>query len=309
MQRVVFSCSNRLGNFNDNPYPLARYNIVPNMTLRWQTLRPQAWRMLFEPLSMAVLFAVLASIFLFVQHALLPGQRPLFFPPAGLALAVFMLRGWHGLSVVGLGTLAFYLAQPDANHSLPVLTAMTLGPIVQATLAAWLIGRWGGLGAFATPVSAQRMQAMTPLRLGASLAALMTLISTLAPSVGVASLLLSGNADQALAVLVWQSGWLGSLAGMLALGPLLFFAALSWSKVVLPRDPIVFCLAGLIAGAGLMVFVHLQQSDRKLQMDKLIANAQEITTMHNGLMQARRQNYSEGRQSGDGSWLESRVLA
>jgi PAS domain S-box-containing protein len=256
------------------------------VTLRTRISHSPAWRLLLEPLTMAGLFALLSSIFLFIQHALLPGQKPLFFPPAGLALAIFMMRGWRAIPVVLLGTLVLNLAQPDANHSLPVLTAMTLGPTVQAALAAWLIGRWGGLGAFATPVSAQRMRTMTPLHLGAIVAALMTLISTLAPGMGAVSLLLSGEADRALAIVAWQSGWLGSLAGMLAWGPLLFFAALSWGKVTLPRDPIIFCLAGLIAGAGLMVFAIIQLSERRQQLETLNADAQEITNMHNGLTQS-----------------------
>jgi hypothetical protein len=177
---------------------------MPDMTLRWPISRQKAWRRVFESLTLAVLFAVLANIFLFLQHVLLPGQ-PLLFSLAGLALAVFMLQGWRGIPIVGLGTLAFCLAQTEANYSLSGLTAMILGSTVQATLAAWLIGRRCGWGVFATPANVQRMLAATPLRLGVSFVVLVTLVSTLAPSVGTISLLLSGDTNRALAAAVWQT--------------------------------------------------------------------------------------------------------
>jgi PAS domain S-box-containing protein len=255
------------------------------MTPREHPSRQSGGRLLLESLTLTMLFFVLASIFLFMQNVLLPG-RPLLFSSAGLALAVFMLQGWRGIPIVGLGTLAFCLAQTEANHSLSGLTAMILGSTVQATLAAWLIGRRCGWGVFATPASVQRMLAATPLRLGVSFVVLVTLISTLAPSVGTISLLLSGDTNWALAAAVWQNNWLGSLASMLAWGPLLFFSARSWGKVAPQRDPIVFCLAGLIAAAGVIAFANIQQSDRKQERDRLLTDAQEIVSLHNSLMQA-----------------------
>lgn len=255
------------------------------MMLRWHTSDLQVWQRLLEPLTIAALFAVVASIFLFAGYALLPGPTPLFFPPAGLALTAFMICRWRGFPVVGLGTLAFHLAQSGADDSLPMLCAMTVGPTAQAALAAWLIGRCCGLGTFATPASTQHMRTMAPLRLGARVAVLMTLVTMLAPAIGVSSLLLFGDADRALATIIWQRAWLGSLAGMLCWGPPLFFAALSWRKLPLPPEPIIFCLASLIAGAGLMVFVAIHASDRQSQVDTLNNDVQAIASMTSGLMQ------------------------
>ncbi len=256
------------------------------MKMRWYLSRSPASRLLLESIALAALFAVLASIFGLLQHALLPDRRPSYLPLSGMALAVFMVRGWGGLSVVGLGTLAFYAAQPLANHSLPVMATMTLGPTLQAAWAAWLTGRLGGLGAFATQASMARMRTMAPWRIGVYFGVLMLLMSTLAPGVAALTAWLSGDAGRAWSGADWQMDWLDSLGGMLAFGPLMYFAGLYWSKRTLPRDLPTFCLAGLIAGGGVSVFAAIQLSDRGEQTDMLLAYGVEVSTVHIGLMQA-----------------------
>ena len=252
--------------------------------MRWYHSQSPVARRLLEPITLAALFALLASIFLLIRN-LLPSESPLLFPPAGLALAVFLVRGRRGMSVVGLGTLAFYMAQADANHSLTAMAVMGLGPTLQAALAAWLVGRWCGMGAFATPASVQRARSMSPLAVGAGVAVLMALASTVAPGLEAARVLLSGAAHPDSAN-VWQHGWLIGLGGMLMGGPLMYFVALFWGKETLPSNPLIFSLASIVAGVGVTAFATIQVSDRQQQMALLTDYGHEVVTINSRLMQA-----------------------
>ncbi|MDD2881862.1 MAG: CHASE domain-containing protein [Rhodoferax sp.] len=217
------------------------------------------------------------------------GQCQFFWPPAGIALGAFMLLGWRASAGVWLGAIAthgLFITDEINLHAMMSLVLMASGSTAQAAMAAWFSGRWLGLGQFATPASEQRMLHLTPLRLATVMAVLFALASTVAASIGTASLVLSGEAQRSAAAQVWQTWWLGDLAGMLGIGPLLYFLVSYWRKNSFQRDPIAICLACLLAGAGVLAFAVSQQSYRLGQQAALETDLDELIALQDGLMHA-----------------------
>ncbi len=213
----------------------------------------------------------------------------MFWPPAGLALAAFMLCGGRAVVGVWLGALITQgvLFSGDFNQeTLTAMLAMASGSTAQAALVAWLIGRWVGWGQWATPASHQRMMRTTPLRMAAMMLVVFTLATPLAASVGTASLVWSGQVPLFSVALVWRTWWLGDLAGVLGFGLPLFFLMTYWRKKTCQRDPVALCLAGLLMGAGLLAFAINEQSDTDQKIELLEADANELIAMNAGLMQA-----------------------
>ncbi len=249
------------------------------------TVRP----LLLETLILTALYAALGKVCTLLAHSLLSGNLFLFWPPAGLALAAFMLLGWRAGVGVWLGALAtqgvLITGEVDL-HAMVSLVVTASGATAQAALAAWLTGRLLGLGQFATPASTQRMLDMTPLRLATFMVVLFALTTTLAPSIGITSLVLSGETPRSAAPALWHIWWLGDLAGMLGFGPLLYFLALSWRKATFQRDSVVLFLACLLAGAGVLAYAVNEQSDTQQKVESMGADANELIAMHQGLMRA-----------------------
>jgi|GEM_PF-1138099 len=251
--------------------------------------RPKARRLLLETLILAALYAALGKVCTMLAHSVLSGNLILFWPPAGLALAAFMLLGWRASVGVWLGAIATQgvLFSGELNlHAMMSQGVMASGSTAQAALAAWLAGRLLGLGQFASPSSEQRMMRMTPLRIATFMAALFALATTLASSIGTASLVLAGEAQRAAAATLWQTWWMGDLIGMLGFGPLLYFLARHWRKTPFQRDPVPFCLACLLAGAGVLAFAVNEQSVARQKVESMGADANELIAMHKGLMRA-----------------------
>ena len=251
---------------------------------------PQAGPLLLETLIIAALYAALATLCTSLPDTLMAGPLPLLWLPAGLALTAFMLLGWRASAGVWLGALASSSALFSGDINLPLGLSLVLiasGGTAQAALAAWLMGRWLGLGQFATAASQQRMLRLTPLRLAAGMVVLIALASSLAPSVGAASLVLLGQVHRSAAASLWQTWWIGNLIGMLGFGPLLYFWARSFHKTVFPRDAVVLSLACLLMGMGLLeLAVDLRSYDVE-KVQSLNAEASELIARDQGLMQAK----------------------
>ncbi len=222
-----------------------------------------------------------------LAQTLLSGNLSMFWPPAGLALAAFMLLGWRASAGVWLGAMATHavLISGDIDlHAVMSMAVMATGSTAQAALAAWFIGRFLGLGIFASSFSQQRMLRMTPLRLAAFTAVILALATTLAPSVGTASLVLSGEAERSAAATLWNTWWLGDLAGMLGVGPLLFFMGLFWRKTSFRRDQTVLCLTCLLAGVSLLAFAVNQEYDQFGRREALESDLNELVALDDDLM-------------------------
>ncbi|MBC7718985.1 MAG: CHASE domain-containing protein, partial [Chitinophagaceae bacterium] len=254
--------------------------------MKKRTSALQAGHLLLETLTITGLYVTLGKACLLLAHSLLSGNIILFWPPVGLALAAFMLLGWRasaGVWLGAIGTQAGLISGEINLHVVVASVAIASGSTAQAALAAWLTGRLLGLGKFATPASGQRMLRTTPLRIATCMATLFVLATMLAPSIGTASLVLSGDVPRSAAATLWHTWWLGDLTGMLGFGPLLYFLARYWRKEPFLRDQIVICLACLLAGAGVMAFGVNQQSDRFEQLAVLKADLNELIALENGL--------------------------
>ena len=122
-----------------------------------------AWRFLFETLVLTTLYVALGKVCTTLAQAMLSGNLSVFWLPAGLALAAFMLLGWRAGVGVWLGAMVTHavLISGDIDlHAVISLAVMASGSTAQAALAAWFIGHFLGLGVFASPSSHQRMLSM-----------------------------------------------------------------------------------------------------------------------------------------------------
>ncbi|MDO9280117.1 MAG: CHASE domain-containing protein [Polaromonas sp.] len=244
---------------------------------------------LLETLIITALYGALGKLCLTLPNAFMAGPLPLLWLPAALALAAFMQLGWRASAGVWLGALAAgsSLISGDINqHAVASLVLIASGSTAQAALAAWLIGRFLGIGQFTTPASQQRMVRMTPLRLATFMTVLIALATTLVPSIDTASLVLSGEAPRSAEASLTRTWWMGDLVGMLSFGPLLYFLALKFRKMPFQRDSVLLSLACLLMGMGILELGVDEQSFGKQKIKSLSADASELIAMHDGLMQA-----------------------
>lgn len=164
-------------------------------------------------------------------------------PPTGVAIAALLvlgLRAWPGV------TLGAYLANAlTTGWGWPSL-AIAGGNTLEAFAAAWLVLRWAGGSRFLdTPSGLLRYTGLAAL--GGTL---------LSASLGVATLVASGNAPAAAAGQIWLTWWLGDATGALLVG----IPLVAWAQ---PRPgdsllrPEVALIFGILASLALIVFSPL----------------------------------------------------
>src|SRR2546426_6445965 len=170
-------------------------------------------------LTLAAAYAVAAWVGLWL--AIPPGYATAIWPAAGLALAGVLMGGawvapgiWLGSFVVNLWTAW------DATHATALLTSAAIptsigaGATVQALVGASLVRRWVG---FPSPLTSAR-DIGTFLLLGGPLSCLVS------ATVGVTTLVVSGQIPWPLFVMTWWTWWVGDTLGVLIATPLV----LSW---------------------------------------------------------------------------------
>jgi signal transduction histidine kinase/integral membrane sensor domain MASE1/CheY-like chemotaxis protein len=157
---------------------------------------------LLDLLGIGVVYFVLAKIGLTL--ASINSSTSAIWPATGFALAAALIWGYR----VGPAVLiASFAANVTNVGSIYAATAIALGNTLEALVAAWLINRWcDGRETFATTTGV------------AKFALVCVASTTISATVGVGSLIFSGDAPTPLAM-TWMTWWLGDLAGALVVAP------------------------------------------------------------------------------------------
>ncbi len=182
----------------------------PPPTPAWRPQRPLQW-LLLNALA-ALGFALAVQIGLLA--AIGPGDASVLWPANGLALALLMVWGPGLLPGLLLGSLSPEIAaalagQAGALDTLGVTLLMRLGSGGQWWAMLMLLGDWLPRLQTQAPAFARRflLSAMGACLLG--------------PSIGMATLLSAGQVQQQELVAGWLAWWVGDVAGMLVVTPLL----------------------------------------------------------------------------------------
>jgi len=173
-----------------------------------------------------------------------PSATPIW-PPTGLALACFLLRGygvWPAIFVAAL------IANATTAGTLATAAAIGAGNTLEGLIGAWLVDRWSnGRDTFAAPMGVARF-------------ALLSLPATaVSASIGVTTLAMAGLAPWADFGSIWLTWWLGDLAGALVVTPVIVLWAQGGrpaaARPAFRETAIVLalaCLVGLIAFSPLI---------------------------------------------------------
>jgi PAS domain S-box-containing protein len=179
-----------------------------------------------------------------------PSATPIW-PPSGFALAVLLLRGYRVWPAILAGA---FLANALTAGAIVTSLAIAAGNAIEALVGAYLVNRWsGGRDTFETPAGIVRFVfiAFLPTMLGAS--------------IGVSSLALGGAADWRNFGSIWLTWWLGDLAGVLVITPVVVLWATSSRQSLRGRE--LLETMGVLAGAaaiGLLAFSPLiEQTARR----------------------------------------------
>ena len=177
----------------------------------------------FELLGIGIAYFVLAKIGLTL--ASINSSTSAIWPATGFALASVLVWGYRAGPAV---LVASFAANVTNVGSIYQATGIALGNTLEALVAAWLINVWcDGRETFATTTGV------------AKFALVCVSSTTLSATVGIASLIFSGDAPTAFAM-TWMTWWLGDLAGALVIAPFVIlwaagdlhsFARTQWGEV------------------------------------------------------------------------------
>ncbi|MFN7972916.1 MAG: MASE1 domain-containing protein [Acidobacteriota bacterium] len=196
-------------------------------------------RAAIEAAALALAYLVLGRL----GQAVAVQQVTAVFPPAGLALALLLLRGTAVAPGVWLGSFAlnsWYLHDKPPGTAIPVAIVMALGATAGVLAGRALLRRQAGGAA-----SLERTEnVLRFVAFGAAAPA------TIAATIGVTALCASGIERWDGFAVVWGTWWLGDLAGIMIVAPLV----LAWVR---PSAPIPYrraldavALFGLVALVG-----------------------------------------------------------
>jgi len=197
-------------------------------------------------LLLATVYAGVAKLGLMMDAV--SGFATLVWPPSGIALAALVLWGSRLWPAIAIGAL---LTNVGAAAPIPVAGAIALGNTLEALLGAYGLRRLG------FRPSLDRLRDVLAL---VSVAAILSTI--VSATIGVASLRLAGIVGPDVSALAWRAWWLGDMAGVLVVAPLV----LAWSAARrVPRDARrlaeAAALALLTVGVGLFVLVEIPALD------------------------------------------------
>jgi two-component sensor histidine kinase len=162
-------------------------------------------------LLVAIAYFVLAKMGLALA-SLHPSASPVW-PPSGLALGAMLLWGVRAWPAVAVGA---FLANATTFGSLTSSLAIAAGNTLEAVVTAWLLVRFsGGASTFDVPSRVARFAAFS-VAPGAPISA----------TVGVGSLVLTGNANPQSFGQLWITWWLGDIGGLLLVAP----AIVLWAR-------------------------------------------------------------------------------
>ena len=168
-----------------------------------------------------------------------PSATPIW-PPSGFALAMVLLRGYRISPAIFVGA---FLANAATAGSIETSAIIGLGNMLEAMIGARLIQRWAnGLDCFETPAGV------------AWFSFICFIPPIISASLGVGTLSSDGFADPDRFGSIWLTWWLGDVAGLLLITPVMVLWATS-VRAILERKTwteavVVYCgscLVGLIA--------------------------------------------------------------
>jgi len=137
--------------------------------------------------------------------------------PAGIALAAFLLLGYRVWPAILLGA---FLVNVTTTASVAVSVGIASGNTLEAFVGAYLVRRFSaGLRSFERPQDVLKFAALAGI-VGPVLSA----------TIGVTSLSLGGFSDWARYGSVWSTWWIGDMAGILIVAPLVIL----WGSYVRP---------------------------------------------------------------------------
>ena len=202
-----------------------------------------------ELVLIAAVYVVLAKVGLALA-SIHPSATPIW-PPSGFALAVLLLRGYRVWPAILAGAV---LANVLTAGTILTSFAIGAGNTIEGLVGAYLVNRWsGGRDTFETPAGIARF---------VFIAFLPTMLSA---SIGASSLALGGLADWQNFGSIWLTWWLGDLAGVLVITPVVVLWTTSGRQSFRARE-LLESLA-VFAGAaaiGLVAFSPLiEQSARR----------------------------------------------
>ncbi len=190
-------------------------------------LRPADLLALFVVAALYILAAKLGLKLAFV-HA----SATAVWPPAGIALAALLLRGYRMWPAVFIGA---FVANITTAGSLGTSLGIAAGNTLEAVAGVYLVTRFAsGRHAFARGQDVIKFFVLAAL-----------VSTTVSATIGVGSLVLGGFAPWSNALSIWLTWWLGDAAGVALLAPLLVL----WAESPRPR----WGAARLIEG-GLLLF-------------------------------------------------------
>ncbi len=179
-----------------------------------------------------------------LQFAFVHSSATAVWPPTGIALAAVLLLGYRVAPAIFVGA---FLVNVTTAGSLPSSLGIAFGNMLEAVAGAFLVTRFaGGLAAF------DRAQDILRFSLLAGLTS-----TTISATIGVTSLVLSGDAAWSQFDAIWLTWWLGDAAGALIVAPLLVLWGTTRSLGPLRERPAESMLLLLIVVAtGALVFIH-----------------------------------------------------
>ncbi|MGD9965444.1 MAG: MASE1 domain-containing protein [Hyphomonadaceae bacterium] len=162
------------------------------------------WLRAGEVVLAAAAYFIIARASLYFA-SLNPSAAPIW-PPAGLAIALLLVRGNMLLPGILAGAFAANFA---TTPSILTAGAIALGNGLEAFVAAFVLGRWaGGERVFQSPVGVGKF-ALVVIAVAAPLSA----------SIGVSTLAATGYAQWSEFIAVWTTWWLGNVAGAILAAP------------------------------------------------------------------------------------------
>lgn len=194
-----------------------------------------------------MVFFVLTAVYfvagkLALQLAIVNASASPVWPPTGIALAAFLVLGYHVWPSILLGA---FLVNLTTAGGVATSVGIAVGNTLEGVVAAWLVSRFaGGRRAFDRAYDIFKFVFFAAL-----------LSTAVSATCGVTSLSLGGFADWAEYGSIWLTWWLGDAVGALIVAPVL----LLWSANPRPQwNPaqvveIAILLAGLVL-VGLLVF-------------------------------------------------------
>lgn len=209
-------------------------------------------------LTLAAAYAVAAWLGLWL--AIPPGYATAIGPASGLALAAVLLGGARVSLGIWVGSFAVHVWTAwDTSHVAALLTSMVIpssigvGAAVQALVGAWLVRRWVG---FPNPLTRAR-DISTFLLLGGPLSCLVS------ATVGVTTLVASGQIPPSLSVITWSTWYAGDTLGILVAAPLIL-SVFAQPRTIWRRRQrlVVLPLVGALA-LGFLIFGYARAKERE----------------------------------------------